>query len=115
MACSVQGTPKTARKVKSKAIYFDIKAIVHKEFALTDRTVNSTYYSEVSWRLRENVRRLRAELWRKKNWLLHHDIAKSHTFFSTREIFTKKKMTIISHPPYSSLSPVEDKTKGPPF
>jgi hypothetical protein len=35
----------------------------------------------------ENVRRLRPELWRQNNWLLHHDNASSHTSFFTREFF----------------------------
>jgi hypothetical protein len=48
MACSVQGRPKTARHVKSNVksmfiIFFNIKGIVHKEFALVGRAANSIY------------------------------------------------------------------------
>jgi hypothetical protein len=38
-------------------------------------------------RVRENVRRLRPELWGQKNWLLHHDSAPSHTSFFHQGIF----------------------------
>jgi hypothetical protein len=39
---------KMKSKVKSMPIIFsDIKEIVHKEFVLAGRTVNSTYYCEV--------------------------------------------------------------------
>jgi hypothetical protein len=52
-------------KVKSMLIIsFDIKGIVHKEFVLTDQTVNTAYFCDISLRLRENVLRLRPELWR---------------------------------------------------
>jgi hypothetical protein len=79
--------PKKARQMKSKVksmliSFFDIKGIVHNEFALAGQTVNSAYYCEILQRLYENVRRLRPELWREKNWLLHHDNAPSHTSFS---------------------------------
>jgi hypothetical protein len=51
------------------------------------------------------VRRLRPELSRLKNWLLHHDNAPSHTLFSTKEFLTKNNMTIVPYPPYLSLFP----------
>jgi hypothetical protein len=58
--------------MKSKAksmlfIFFDIKGIVHKEFALAGQTVNSACYYDVLRRLRENLRRLRLEQWRQNN------------------------------------------------
>jgi hypothetical protein len=54
------GQTEKARQVKSKVkslliIFFDIKGIVHKEFALAGQTV----YSDVLRRRLENVRRLR--------------------------------------------------------
>jgi hypothetical protein len=71
-------------------IFFDMKEIVHKEFVLAEQTVNSAYYCDILRRLRENVRRLRPELRRQMNLLLHHDNAPSHTFFFTREFFLPK-------------------------
>jgi hypothetical protein len=59
---------KMKSKVKSMIItFFATKGIVHREFALTDQTVNSAYYCEVLRRLLKNMRRLRPELWRQKN------------------------------------------------
>jgi hypothetical protein len=66
-------------------IFFDIKGIVHEEFVLAGQTLNSAHYYGHLRRLRENVQRLRSELWRQKNWLLHHDSAPSHTSFLKRE------------------------------
>jgi hypothetical protein len=64
------------------------------------------------WRLRESVRRLRPEIWRKKNWLWH-DNALSNTSFFTREFFTKSNMTVVPHSPYFSLfSQLKIKQKG---
>jgi hypothetical protein len=49
-----------SRQVKSKAksmfiIPFDVKGIVHKEFALAGQTLNSAVYCDIFWPLRENV------------------------------------------------------------
>jgi hypothetical protein len=93
----------------------DIKGIVHKEFVLAGQTVNSAYYCDVLRRLRKNVRRLHLELWRQKNWLLHHDNAPSRASFFTGEFLTKN-ITIVPHPPYFSLFPrLKIKLKGRHF
>jgi hypothetical protein len=102
--------PKKARQVKSRVksmliILFDIKGIVHKEFVLAGQIINSAYYCDILWQLRENVRRLRSKLLRQKNWLLHHDNSLSHTFLFSREFLTKDIMTVVLHPPYISLFP----------
>jgi hypothetical protein len=102
--------PKNARRVKIKAksmliIFFGTKGIVHKEFVLAGQTFNSAYYCDILRRLRENARRLRPELWRQKNWLLHHDNAPSHTSLSTREFLTENNMTVVPHSLYFSLFP----------
>jgi hypothetical protein len=78
--------PKRARQVKSEVksmiiIFFDIMAIVQKKFFLAGQTVNSAYYCDILWWLQENMRTLCPELWRQKNWLLHHDNALCHTSF----------------------------------
>jgi hypothetical protein len=55
---------KMKSEVKSMlVISFDFKGIIHKEFVLAGQAVNSTYYCDVLRRLRENMQRLRPELW----------------------------------------------------
>jgi hypothetical protein len=82
-------------------IFFDMKRIVHKVFVLAGQTADSAYYCDVLRRLRENVRRLRPELWRQENWLLHHDNAPSHTSFFTREFFTRRAWhSSLTHPTF---------------
>jgi hypothetical protein len=56
-------------------------------------------------RLRENVRRLRPELWLRKKWLLLHDNTTSHISLFNKEIFTKKQHDRCPHPPSFSLFP----------
>jgi hypothetical protein len=41
----------------------------------------------------------------KKNWLLRHDNAPSHTFLFNREFVTKNNMTVVPHPPHFSVFP----------
>jgi hypothetical protein len=52
---------KKGSQVKNKVkhmliIFFDIRQTVHKEFILAGQAVNSTYYCDAVWQLRENVR-----------------------------------------------------------
>jgi hypothetical protein len=90
--------------------FFDIEGVVHKEFALAGQAINSPCYSDVLWQLRENVCRLRPELWQQKTWLLHHENP-----VSTREFLTQNDMNVVPHPSYFPVSPNEDKTEEPPF
>jgi hypothetical protein len=55
-------------------IFFDNKGIVHKEFILAGQTVKSAYYCDCM--------KMCKELWRQKNWLLHHHNALTHASFS---------------------------------
>jgi hypothetical protein len=71
-------------------ISFGMKGIVPKEFVLAGQSVSTAYCCDLSQQLCEKVRRLRPELLRHENWLLHHDNAPSHTSFFTREFLTNK-------------------------
>jgi hypothetical protein len=73
---------------------------------MASQTVNSEYYCDVLWQLRENVQRLRPELWRQKNCLLHHNNALSYTSFFTREFLNKNNMSSPTHPIRLSLCPL---------
>jgi hypothetical protein len=96
-------------------IFFYIKGIVNKEFALAGQAVNSVYYCDVLRRLRENVRRLRPELWRERTGC-YITITRRLTFpFSTGNFFTKNNMTVVPHSPFFSVSPIENKTERLPF
>jgi hypothetical protein len=81
-------------RATSRILLSDVMGIVHKVFVLAGQIVNSAYYCDVWRRLRENLRRFRPELRRRKNWLLHHDNAQSHTSFLSRECFTKNNSTV---------------------
>jgi hypothetical protein len=64
----------------------------------------------------ENERRLRPELWRQRNWLLHYDNAHSQASFFTREFLTKKNVSVV--PPPTLLffvSLIENKSEGRHF
>jgi hypothetical protein len=84
-----------------------------KEFALEGQAFNSAHYCEILLGLRENVQRLRLEIWRQNNFLLHHGNAPFHTSFFTKECLTKNNMTVVPHPPCFSLFPrLKIKLKG---
>jgi hypothetical protein len=61
------------------------------------QTNNSAHNCENVGRLLEKVRRLRPELWRQNDWLLHRDNAPSYISYFTRESLSKGNMTVLLH------------------
>ena len=105
--------PKKARQVRSNekvliTIYFDCRRVVHHEFLPKGRKVNKEYYLQVMRNLREAIRKKRPDLWKNKNWLLHHDNAPAHTSLIVREFLAKNNMLMMPQPPYSpDLAPCD--------
>ena len=86
--------PKKARQVRSNVkvlltIFFDCRGVVHHELLPQGRTVNKEYYLQVMRNLREAIRQKRPDLWKNKNWLLHHDNASAHTSLLVRKFFAE--------------------------
>jgi hypothetical protein len=74
---------KKPRQLKSniKSIivtFFGVKGNVRKEFVPTGQIVNSGFYCDVLWRLRQNVGSGRSKLWLEQNWLLQHESFRPH-------------------------------------
>ena len=109
------GSPrlKKARQSRSATkcmlmVFFDIRGIVHHEFAPEGQNVNAQFYCNVLRHLREDVRRKWPELWHAGNWLLHDDDAPSHRALVTSEFLTHNSIITLLHPPYSpDLAPCD--------
>ncbi|UYV73503.1 hypothetical protein LAZ67_10003842 [Cordylochernes scorpioides] len=98
--------PKKARQVRSNVkvlltVFFDCRGVVHNEFLPQGRTVNKEYYLQVMRNLREAIRQKRPDLWKNKNWLLHHDNAPAHTSLLVRDFLAKNNTLMMPQPPYS--------------
>ncbi|UYV71381.1 hypothetical protein LAZ67_8002859 [Cordylochernes scorpioides] len=98
--------PKKARQVRSNVnvlltVFFDCRGVVHHEFLPQGRTVNKEYYLQVMRNLRKAIRQKRPDLWKNKNWLLHHDNAPAHTSLLVRDLLAKNNTLMMPQPPYS--------------
>ncbi|UYV67063.1 GART, partial [Cordylochernes scorpioides] len=98
--------PKKARQVRSNGkvlltVFFDCRGVVHHEFLPQGRTVNKEYYLQVMRNLREAICQKRPDLWKNKNWLLHHDNAPAHTSLLVRDFLAKNNTLMMPQPPYS--------------
>jgi len=82
-------------------VFFNIRGIVHREFAPQGQTVNAGFYCSVLRRLREDIQRKRPELWRAGNWMLHDDNVPSHQALVTREFLAHNSIIALPQPPYS--------------
>ncbi|UYV76531.1 hypothetical protein LAZ67_14001018 [Cordylochernes scorpioides] len=98
--------PKKARQVRSNVkvlltVFFDCRGVVHHEFLPQGRTVKKEYYLQVMRNFREAIRQKRPDLWKNKNWLLHHDNAPAHTSLLVRDFLAKNNTLMMPQPPYS--------------
>jgi hypothetical protein len=98
---------KARAKSAFSTLFPGINEIFLKEFVLAGQTVNSAYDCDVLLLLRGNVRRLRPELWRRKNWLLLARQRSGSHFPFAREFSPETTLFYISS--------IEDKTEKPPF
>ncbi|UYV84814.1 hypothetical protein LAZ67_X003595 [Cordylochernes scorpioides] len=105
--------PKKARQVRSNVkdlltVFFDCRGVVHHEFLPQGRTVNKEYYLQVMRNFREAIRQKRPDLWKNKNWLLHHDNAPAHTSLFVRDLLAKNNTLMMPQLPYSpDLAPCD--------
>ncbi|UYV61773.1 hypothetical protein LAZ67_1006451 [Cordylochernes scorpioides] len=105
--------PKKARQVRSNVkvlltVFSDCRGVMHHEFLPQGRTVNKEYYLQVMRNLREVIRQKRPDLWKNKNWLLHHDNAPAHTSLLVRDFLAKNNTLMMPQPPYSpNLAPCD--------
>jgi transposase len=89
-------------------VFFDIRGMLHLEFAPKGQTVNAEFYCNVLRHLREDIQRKQPELWRMGNWTHHDDNAPSHRALVTREFLTHNSIITLLHPPYSpDLAPCD--------
>jgi hypothetical protein len=84
------------------------KGVVHREFVPRGHTTNGQIYLDVMKRLREAERRKRAEKWRNKTWMLHHNNTPANTSLLVHEFLAKHETTVVLQPHYSpDLAPVD--------
>ncbi|KAJ4426640.1 hypothetical protein ANN_26438 [Periplaneta americana] len=108
---SLQG--KKAQQVRSKikvmlTVFFDVRGIVHHEYAPEGQTVTKEYYHDVLRRLHDAVRRKRPDMWMANNWHLHHDNAPAHSSQLIHTFLAKHGITTVRQPPYSpDLAPCD--------
>ena len=98
--------PKKPRQSRSKikvmlTVFFDYRGDGHSEFLPEGLTVNKEYYLSVMQRLRELIRRKRADLSKENSWILHHDNAPPHKAIIVNEFLAKNSTNIIEQPSYS--------------
>ncbi|UYV80511.1 hypothetical protein LAZ67_19000393 [Cordylochernes scorpioides] len=100
-----------------RVITGDEAGVVHHEFLPQGRTVNKEYYLQVMRNLREAIRQKRPDLWKNKNWLLHHDNAPAHTSLLVRALLAKNNTLMMPQPPpmkgrrYATLDVIKTASK----
>ncbi|UYV75875.1 hypothetical protein LAZ67_13001632 [Cordylochernes scorpioides] len=102
--------PKKASQVRSNVkvlltVFFDCRGVVHHEFLPQGRTVNKEYYLQVMRNLHEAIYQKHPDLWKNKNWLLHHDNAPAHTSLLVRDFLAKNNTLMMPQPPRSQIWP----------
>ena len=66
------------------------------------------YYLSIMRRLREQIRRKRADLLQGNSWILYQDNAPSHKAIIVNEFLSKNSTNFIEQPPYSlNMAPAD--------
>lgn len=105
--------PTKIRAVKSKIktmliTFFDTQGIIHREFVPPGQKVDAVFYKSVLERLLARIRRVRPNQYKSGDWFLLHDNAPAHTAILVAQFLAKRKVTVITHPPYSpDLAPAD--------
>jgi hypothetical protein len=82
-------------------VLFDVRGVVHHEYASQGTTITKEYYQEVLHRLCDSVRRKQPDLWAATTWQLHHDNAPAHSLHLIQTFLAKHSITVVHQAPYS--------------
>ena len=82
-------------------VFWDAQGVVHREFVLNGRGVNTDYYLEVMRTLRQQIRWRRTARWRRNSFWIHHDGAPAHRADPVVQFLQQTRTHILPHPPYS--------------
>jgi len=105
--------PKKARQSRTATknmliVFFNIRGIVHYEFAAQGQTMNAGFYCIVLRHLREDIWQKQPELWHVGNWTLREDNVPSHRALVMREFLAHNSIITLPHSPYSpDLAPCD--------
>jgi transposase len=83
------------------AVFFDVRGVVHHEYAPQGQTITKEYYQGVLRRLYDAVQRKRPDLWAAKTWQLHHDNAPAHSAHLIQTFIVKHNISVVRQAPYS--------------
>lgn len=98
-------------------IFCDIRGIVHKEFVPPGQCLLPICFEAAEGKFL-------TEIWRNKDWFVHHDNAPAHAAIRTRQFLAKNNMSVVSHALYSPdlvpcdvfmFSKIKSKLKGRRF
>ena len=91
-------------------LFFDSCGIVHHEYAPEGQTINKEYHLEVLRRLRAAVHKTKKwpDMWRAKNFQLHHDNAPAYSAHVIQDFLAKNGMPLVRQAPYTpDLAPCD--------
>lgn len=95
---SGSSTSEAKKSIQCSFAFSIVKVFVHAEVVSSGQIVIQKLYLEVLKRLRESIRRRRADLWRIGDWFFHHDKALLHTDVSVLQFLTTTTRQQISTP-----------------
>lgn len=90
----------TSRKVML-CVWWDWRGVVYHELLQSGQTIDSTLYCQQLTRLHHAIKEKRPELANRKGVVFHHDNARPHTSWATRQKLRRLGWEVLMHPPYS--------------
>ncbi len=89
-------------------VFFDTRGVVLRHWVPNGQGVDRHLYRQVMEDLREAVRRRCPDVWRQKNWCIHHDNAPAHCADLVQNFLRQHGVQQVPHPGYSpDISPCD--------
>ncbi len=82
-------------------LFCDAKGVILMDWLQLKEKIDSTRYVETLSKLKENLHQKRPDLWKDRDFLLHHDNTSPHTSFETTKKIQKWGLSLLPHPPNS--------------
>ncbi len=89
-------------------LFCDAKGVILMDWLEPKEKIDSARYLKTLSKLKECLRQKRPELWKERQFIVHHDNTSPHTSFETMGQINKWQMEILPHPPNSpDLAPCD--------
>ncbi len=85
--------------------FSDSKGLIHKEFVLADKIINTEYYKGIMDWLLKQIACVYPDFHASNDWFFLHDNVSAHNTMSIRQFLARKNVTVLQHSHIRQICP----------